>query len=618
MGSLGAIGFCGAQWPLGWESCEVGIRGPVGPQPGTLGGPISLASTLVGMMNRFCAAALPCVLLTAALSAQSFQYTDFSSVSSLSLLGNAGQSGTALRLTNAIQQTGWAWHRTAMPVLGGFDTTFTFRITPPVSGTKAEGMALVIHDDPNGINTVGGTVWGMGYGTGSNSATGIRNSIAIELDTYQDGFLSDTSANELTIHTRGPLGNHENEQYSIGRNTPGVVLSNGQLHTLRVHYVPGTIEVFVDNAVTPAISRPYSFITGGTYLAGGVAPAPTLATGFCWLGFCATTGAGSLYETVEIQSWSWTSTPLKDPCYAGSLGQDVLTVEGSAGGPLREVALSTYQPFAINMAAPVGAGGPAGYVLLLTPLPTPGAPGTNLGFGNACMPMLPIGASVFVLADSFGWLPAWLPSGPAPHTLQIPTGLVSFPIDITLQAVVAASNAPFTLGLSNAIDLHIVPSPAPTIASVNPLSGTAGASITVTGTHFVPGLGVSVNGAAVVPTSVSATQVVFPYPAGLSCGSQVVLRNPDGLQAASALNPTPTVTGTLLGSGTTAGNAIFVIQGTGFAVGTTVTIGGVAATVISASALTVTVRTPPGSVGQAQVVLTTPGGCSATTTYTYL
>lgn len=557
--------------------------------------------------------------LAAVALGQSFQYTDFSNVATLSLLGNAVQSGTSLRLTNAIQQTGWAWHRTQFPVLAGFDTTFTFRITPPPAGTgtKAEGMALVIHDDPNGINTVGGTVWGMGYGNGSNSAVGIRNSIAIELDTYQDGFLGDTSANELTIHTRGPAGNHENEQYSIGRNTPAQNLANGQLHTLRVRYVPGTIEVYVDGAATPSITRPYSFVTGGTYLAGGAVAAPTLASGTCWLGFCATTGAGSLYETVEITSWSWTSTPLKDPCYAGSFGQDLLSVNGATGGPLRELRLSTYQPFQIGLAAPAGIGGGAGYVLLLTPQPTPGAPGTALGFGNACMPMLPLGPSVFVLADSFGWLPAWLPSSPAPYSIPIPTGLVSFPIDLTLQAVEAASNSPFTLGLTNAIDLRFTPSPAPTIASVTPLSAAAGAPITITGANFVPGLTVQVNGTPVVPTSSTATQIVFPYPAGIACGSQVTVQNPDGLSVARPLNPTPTVTGTVLGTGPVVGNAIFVVQGTGFAPGTTMTIGGVLATPVTSSATAVTVRTPPGSVGQAQVVLTTPGGCTATTFYTY-
>ncbi|MDO8349370.1 MAG: IPT/TIG domain-containing protein [Planctomycetota bacterium] len=557
------------------------------------------------------------LLAATTLPAQSFQYPDFSSVTTLSLLGTAVQNGAALRLTNAIQQTGWAWHRTQLPVVAGFDTTFTFRITPPVAGTKAEGMTFVVHDDPNGINTTGGTVWGMGYGNGSSGSVGIRNSIAVEFDTYLDAFLGDTSANELTIHTRGALGNHENEQYSIGRSTPAQNLANGQVHTLRVRYVPGTLEVFVDGAATPAISRPYGFTTGGTYLAGGAAAAPTLASGGCWLGFCATTGANSLYETVEILSWSWTSTPLKDPCYAGSLGQDLLTVNGSTGGLLREVRLATFQPFPIGLLAPAGVVGGAGYVLLLTPMPTPGAPGTALGFGNACMPLLPIGPAVFVLADSFGWLPAWLPASPAPYTLPIPTGLVGFPIDLTLQAVIAASNSPFTLGLTNAIDVQVRPSPAPTITFVNPLSGTPGQSITIQGANFVPGLTLRVNGAPVAPTTSTATQLTFAYPAGLPCGSQVAVQNPDGLVVASALNPTPTVTGTLLGTGPVAGNAIFVVQGTGFAPGTTVTIGGAAATVLSAAATTVTVRTPPGSAGQAQVVLTTPGGCTVTTTYTY-
>ncbi|MEQ1630911.1 MAG: L-type lectin-domain containing protein, partial [Planctomycetota bacterium] len=263
------------------------------------------------MLRRLAAASL----LTAAVSAQSFTYNDFSNLATLNLLGNAAQSGTALRLTaNASNQTGWAWHNTPMPVLAGFDTTFTFRITPPVGATKAEGMALVIHDDPNGTATTGGTVWGMGYGTGANAAVGIRNSIAIELDTYQDGFLGDTSANEVTIHTRGAQGNHENEQYSIARTTPATVLSNGQVHSLRVRYVPGTIEVFVDGAVTPSITRAYSLVTGGLYLSGGAAPAPTLAAGTAYFGFCATTGAGTLTELVEILSWTCNSTPLRDPC----------------------------------------------------------------------------------------------------------------------------------------------------------------------------------------------------------------------------------------------------------------------------------------------------------------
>ncbi|HEX5051669.1 MAG TPA: IPT/TIG domain-containing protein [Planctomycetota bacterium] len=557
--------------------------------------------------------------LAAPLAAQSFSYPDFSSVGTLSLLGNAAQMGSALRLTaNLSNQTGWAWHQTAVPVLAGFDTTFSFRITPPPVGVKAEGLALVIHDDPNGLLTMGGTVWGMGYGNGANGATGIRNSIAIELDTYQDGFLGDTSANELTIHTRGSLGNHENEQYSIARNTPVVSLSNGAVHTLRVRYVPGQIEVFVDGSAAPAISRAYSLVTGGLYANNSAAPAPTLANGTAYAGFCATTGAGTLTELVEILSWTWDSTPLVAACYAGSIGQDVLTVGGSAGGSFRTVELATWQAFPIGLVPPSAFGPGAPYILFLSLAPNPGAPGTALGFGSMCMPVLPWGPTELVLADSFGIFAPVLPSAPAPYTIGIPAGVVTFPLDFTLQAVIASSLSPFELGVSNAVDVVVRPAPPPTIGGVFPLSAPVGQPITVTGTNFVPGSVLAVNGTPVATTSSSATQLVFAYPAGVPCGSQVTVLRPDGQTVSAALNPTPVVTGTILGSGTAAGGVFFLIQGSGFAPLSTVTIGGAAATVQTATSGSLGVYTPPGTPGVAQVVITTPGGCTTTTSYTYL
>ncbi len=558
-------------------------------------------------------------LAAASLSAQTFTYTDFSSTAGLALLGNAASSGTALRLTaNASNQTGWAWRQTPVPAIAGFDTTFTFRITPPTVGTKAEGMALVIHADPNGAATMGGTVWGMGYGNGANGAVGIRNSIAIELDTFQDGFLADTSANELTIHTRGAQGNNENEQWSIARNTPATNLSDGQVHSLRVRYVPGTIEVFVDGAATPAISRAYDLVTGGLYASNAVAPGANLANGTAWVGFCATTGAGTLTELCEILSWTWTSTPLAHPCYTGTLGADTLTIAGSSGGAQREVQLATFQSFGIGIAAPPAFGPGAPYVLFLSLLPQPGVPGTQLGFGETCFPVLPAGPTELVLADTFGLFAAVLPAAPAPHTIAIPPGVVTGPLAFTLQAVTLASASPLALGVTNAIDVSFAPSGPPAINSVTPLSAAPGAPITITGQRFVPGFELTVNGAPIAPTASSATQIVFAYPAGLACGSQLAVVNPDSQGVSSPLNPQPTVTGTLLGSGTAAGNQVFVIQGTGFAPGTTVTVGGAAALVLSANATSVTVRTPPGTPGIAPVVLTTPGGCAATTSYTYL
>lgn len=570
-------------------------------------------------MIRSRSAAIGLLALTASLSAQTFTYPDFSSIAQLNLLGNAAQSGTALRLTaQASNQSGWVWRTTPMPVIAGFDTTFQFRITPPVGATKAEGMAFVIHDDPAGVATTGGTVWGIGYGSGASGSTGIRNSLALELDTYQDGFLGDTSANELTLHTRGAQGNNENEQFSIARNTPATNLSNGQVHSLRLLYVPGTIQVFVDGSATPAITRAFDFTTGGLYANNQVCPPTNLVNGTGRLGFCATTGAGTLTELVEILSWTWTSTPLAHPCYEGSVGQDTLTIAGSSGGALREVHLFTYQSFGIGITSPAPFSVGAPYVLFLSLAPAPGAIGTQLGFGQTCFPILPAGPTELVLADTFGLFPALLPAGATPYTISLPPGVVTAPLSFTLQAVQLTSASPFTLAVSNAIDVDFVPSGPPAITSVSPLSAQVGQPITITGTSFLPGFTLTVNGAPVLPTTSSATQIVFPYPAGLACGSQLAVVNPDSQGVTSALNPQPAVTGTLLGSGTSAGNQIFVIQGTGFAVGTTVTIGGAAALVLSAGATSVTVRTPPGTPGVATVVLTTPGGCVATTSYTYL
>lgn len=561
-----------------------------------------------------CAAAM----FATSATAQSFSYPDFSSIAQLNLLGNTAQSGTALRLTaNASNQTGWAWYQNAVPILNGFDTTFTFRITPPPVGVKAEGMALVIHDDPNGANATGGTVWGMGYGVGANGSVGIRNSIAIEIDTYNDGFLNDTSANELTIHTRGAFGNNENENFSIARTTPTINFANGQVHTLRVVYVPGTIEVFVDGAATPALSQSYDLIAGGTYLSGSAVAGIGSTSGTGFAGFCATTGAGTLTEEVEVLSWDWASTPLTDPCYNGTLGADTLTINGDAGDSFRRVEVATHQAFGIELANPPQFGPGAPYLLFATLLPQPGVVGTGLGFGDACLPMLLPGPTELVIADTFGFGSGLLSAQPTPHTIAVPQSVITFPIELTMQAVTFDMAAPLTLGLTNAVELAVVPVGPPAIITVSPLSAAAGASITINGQNFVPGAQLIVGGVPVVPTQSSSNEFVFDYPAGLGCDSSLSVTNPDGQAASAPINPTPTVIGTLLGTGTSAGGAVFIVRGSGFAPGTTVTIGGNAATVNAVAPVIITMSTPPGTPGIAPVIITTPGGCTATTTYTY-
>jgi hypothetical protein len=572
-------------------------------------------------MNSLLPHTLCALGVTVTAAAQTFTYPTFASTAGLALLGNAVQNGAVLRLTaNASSQSGWAWRQVPVAAIAGFDTTFTFRITPPGSGggNQGEGLAFVIHADPAGAGAQGGTAWGLGYGSGASASSGIASSLVLEYDTSQDAVFADSSANELSLHTRGSQGNHEHEQWSLGRTTPSANLADGQVHSLRVRYANGGIAVFVDGSPSPALSRAYDLVAGGAYANNAPAPGVDLANGTAWVGFAATTRAGIQTQSCELLSWSWTSAPLAHPCYLGTLGQDTLRVAGSAGGPLREVRLVTHQSFAIDVAPPPAVGPGAPYVLFLSLLPQPGALGTQLGFGETCFPVLPAGASELVLADTFGLFPAVLPALPAPHTFAIPAAVVVAPLAFTLQAVTLASSSPLALGVTNAIDVTFVPSGPPAITSVSPLSAAPGQPIAVHGQRFVPGFVLTVNGAPVAPTSSSATQIVFPFPAGLACGSQLTVTNPDNQAATSPLNPQPSITSTGLGSGSAAGGQLFQVNGSGFAPGTTVTIGGAPATVVEHGPLFVLMWTPPGTPGVAPVIVTTPGGCVATTTYTYL
>ena len=566
---------------------------------------------------------LPVLLAVVSLAvwapSQSFAYPDFQTAPQLQLLGNATLQAGNLRLTaNTANQTSQVWRQNPVSIEYGFTTSFTFRLLPSSAGTQGEGLAFVLHRDPDGTAATGGTAWGLGYGRGASGADGIEHSLVIELDTYRDLFLGDTSANELSIHSRGPIGNDENEVYAIGRATPAQNLADGSQHTLAIRYVPGLLEVFVDGALTPAIARPWSHLTGGNYLNGNTVSPPSFPGQLAYVGFTAATGPGTLTQLAEIVAWQWQSTSPVDACFAGTLPVDVLTVAGQAGGLLRRVQLATWQPFPIELATIPSHGPNAPYVLFLSLAAQPGALGTALGFGNMCFPVLPTGPTELVLADTFGVFSAILPAAPAPYSIALPIGTVTTALDCVLQAVVLADDNPLLLAISNAVQLEFRPVAAPIVTSVSPLSAAANQPITLGGTGFLPGAVVEVQGVPITPIAVGPTQLVFPYPAGTPCSATLRVINPDSQFATAGLNPQPTISGTLLGSGTAAGNQFFFVQGTGFTAGTTVTIGGAAALVQSVTPALITVRTPPGVPGVAPVLVTTPGGCTATTTYTYL
>ncbi len=177
------------------------------------------------------------------------------------------------------------------------------------------------------------------------------------------------------------------------------------------------------------------------------------------------------------------------------------------------------------------------------------------------------------------------------------------------------------VGLAACSDDATSPSaPAPSVTGVTPNSGGAsgGTAVTISGANFVAVPTVTLGGVAATNVAFSsATSITATVPAGTAGPVEVVVTNPDG-QKGSLLNGytyigAPTVTGVAPNTGGVAGGTPVTITGTGFEVGATVTLGGVAATsVLVTSNTTLTATTGPHAAGSVDVVVTNPGGQAGT------
>lgn len=193
-------------------------------------------------------------------------------------------------------------------------------------------------------------------------------------------------------------------------------------------------------------------------------------------------------------------------------------------------------------------------------------------------------------------------------TVAVPNSLTPAVYSVTVNDV-TLTNA-FTVTASTTM---------PTLTSLTPTSGPVGTMITLTGTNLTGATGVTVGGVAATNVSVTnSTTVTAVVPSGLSTGSyDVKVTTPGGsatltsaFQVTAASTPTVTaLSPTSGGPGTTV-----VITGTGFTGATAVTFGGTNAASFTVDSDTqITAVAPAGmTAGEIDVVVTTPGGTSAT------
>lgn len=208
----------------------------------------------------------------------------------MTLNGSAAYASGALRLTSAgPHERGSAWSDAKQYVASGFQTAFLFRITAPgnefgipqLATVGGDGFAFVIQNDS--LHALGGEGGNIGF-------AGISDSLAVEFDTFQNGDLGDPNGNHISVQTRGTAPNTADEQYSLGSTTAIPKLADGNLHSVTISDLQGTLRVLLDGQLVLAAPVNLSQLL-------------SLDNGTAYVGFTASTG--SAWENHDILNWAF-------------------------------------------------------------------------------------------------------------------------------------------------------------------------------------------------------------------------------------------------------------------------------------------------------------------------
>ncbi len=126
----------------------------------------------------------------------------------------------------------------------------------------------------------------LGVGGDGIGFEGIPNSLAVEFDTFQNTSDQDPECPHVSVMTRGSAPNSASHNLAdLGSPFCYDAMVDGNPHTVRILYVPGTLSVFLDGATTANVTVPVDLsILGG---AGCTSQAPAMSSAG-YLILCAT------------------------------------------------------------------------------------------------------------------------------------------------------------------------------------------------------------------------------------------------------------------------------------------------------------------------------------------
>lgn len=227
--------------------------------------------------------------LTVALPPPSFPF--FRGDEELVTVGEAriDEDQKLLRLTkstNAVVAAA-AWFARKQPVGDGFDTNFVFRMTD-IGPNPGEGLAFVIQNHQPDAMGIGAS--GIGYKE-------MPNSVAIEFDTVFQDYESDANSNHIAVHTLGTDPNTAHATARLGSANIPYLMANDGTHVVRISYVPGELNVFLDDLDEPRLT-----------VAVDLATKLRLDDGNAWVGFTASTAPG-FRQSNDIMNWFFIPGP---------------------------------------------------------------------------------------------------------------------------------------------------------------------------------------------------------------------------------------------------------------------------------------------------------------------
>jgi hypothetical protein len=436
-----------------------------------------------------------------------------------------------------------------------------------VSSSGAQTLPTVISVTPVSGTTTGGTAITI---SGTNFVAGATVSLGSSAAT------SVSVVNSTTITATTPAGSARSVNVTVTN-------PNGQSGTL-------------SNAFTYSLPAP--MVTGVTPVSGstiGGTPITISGTNFV---AGATVSLGSSAATVVTFVNSTTITATTPAGAAGSVNVTVTNPDGQSG--------TLSNAFAYSATAP-----------------TVGSVSPNTGFTTG-------GTAVTITGTNFAAGAAVsLGGGPATgvNVLNGTTITATTPAHAAGPVNIVVTNTDGQSGTLTAGFTYVLP--APTVASVTPISGstTGGTSITISGTNFVAGATVSLGSSAATGVAVvNGTTITATTPAGAAGTVNMTVTNPDGqsgtLSNAFTYNLTaPTVSNVSPSTGLTAGGTAITITGTNFAAGAAVSLGGSPATGVTVvNGTTIAATTPAHAAGAVNITVTNTDGQNGTLTagFSYL